>query len=575
MPLTAEPPIVLVDPGQDYVPCTVVVQTSGGLLRQLWERSDFTQWTRVPSGDVVGDPDLPPGSGRITRAVRPGQVVEVVLAYDIDFDPNAFLNPTALDGRVAVPGLRRDARSPNLASDEAFPAAGTAFGWQVNAAVPVFAMARVAEAPPRTDSVGLLAFPTAPLSSAIGGSFTRRPYLEAPANLPGHALHALLLLVDEQGNWSLRDQPFTLLERAITVKHQTIHIVNDGAAGDSSASFFVWTLLGNRLRNRVTVPDQDISDRPSPGHESEEFIDLTRFAEHQVDIDPFTVQKAAGGDADNDTSVLAVLSRGVGDVALDADNIAGNFLPGPAPGAGQPANLFSGVIIDVRNAVFDFPVGRGVETFHDREFIVKAKPLNSEFEYDVVSSVSVDYGRTGSTISPLTVDAQFVGWTDADHLGCRGLLYGATVTVTGPMGTAFYLNSDYTGFSSADFTPPLPRTGMVEVVGGRDHAFAVAFAVPVTDPVFYLGSLGSVLTLPAGTQVTRLGGDNGFTVDGNVIRGAAQGTAGPDGTPRPNDSNGTAQLIGTFTTIRFSLTPNYDDNGGTIPDGVFLQLGAA
>lgn len=574
MPLSAEPPIVLIDPGLDFVPFTVVVRTSGGLLPRLWERRDFAQWTPVPSGDVVHGPDPAPGSGRITRAVRLGQVVEVVLAHDIDFNPNQSLDPIEPDGRVAVPGVRSGGRSPNLASDEAFPEAGTAFGWQVNAAVPVFAMAQVAAAPPATDPTGLLAF-RAPLSSAIGGAFTRRTYLEALANLPGRTLHALLLLVDEQGNWSLRDKPFTLLERAITVEHQTIHIVNDGAPGDTSASFFVWTLLGNRLQNRVSVPEQDISDRPSPGHESEEFIDLTRFAEHQVDIDPFTVQEAAGGDPGNDTSVLAVLSRGVGDVTFDTDNVASNYLPRPAPGAGQPANLFSGRIIDVHNAVFGFPVGRGVETLHGREFIVKAKPLNSEFEYDVVSSISVRYGSTGSATSPLTVDAQFVGWTDADHLGCRGLLYGSAVTLTGPMGTAFYLNSDYTGFDSADFTPPLPRTGMVEVVGGRDHAFEVTFAVPVTDPVFDLGSLGSVLTFPAGTQVTRLSGDDGFTVDGNVIRGVAQGTPGPDGTPRPNDSNGTAQLIGTFTTIRFTLTPNYDDNSGTIPDGVFLQLGAA
>ena len=231
-----------------------------------------------------------------------------------------------------MPGLRGDGRVANLASDEAFPEAGTAFGWQVTAAVPVFAMAQVAVARPGTNAAGLLVFDTGPLSSATGGAFTRRPYLEAPADLPGHTLHALLLLVDEQENWSQRDQPFTLLQRAVTVNHRTIHIVNDGAAGDTSASFRVWTVLGNRLRYQVVVPDQDISDRPSPGHESEELIDLTRFAGHQVDLDPFTVQRAADGDAGNDTGVLAVLTRGVGDVTFAPDNIAANFFPGPAPG---------------------------------------------------------------------------------------------------------------------------------------------------------------------------------------------------------------------------------------------------
>ena len=82
-----------------------------------------------------------------------------------------------------------------------------------------------------------------------------------------------------------------------------------------------------------------------------------------------------------------------------------------------------------------------------------------------------------------------------------------------------------------------------------------------------------MLALPLGAPVARLSGDDGFEVDGNVIRGAAQGTPGPNGTLRTKDSAGTAKLTGTFTRIPFTLTPNYDDNGGTIPDGVFLHSG--
>ena len=99
MPLSAEPPLVLIEPGQDQVPFTVVALTAGELVAQLWERRDFAQWTRVPAGDVVHDADLPPRSGRITRAVGPGGLVEVVLTYDIDFDPEQVPRPDRAHGR--------------------------------------------------------------------------------------------------------------------------------------------------------------------------------------------------------------------------------------------------------------------------------------------------------------------------------------------------------------------------------------------------------------------------------------------------------------------------------------------
>ena len=115
---------------------------------------------------------------------------------------------------------------------------------------------------------------------------------------------------------------------------------------------------------------------------------------------------------------------------------------------------------------------------------------------------------------------------------------------------------------------------MVEIVGGRGHSFTLSFGVALQDPIFHLGSLASVLTFPAGTAVTRLSGHVGFVVAGNVVTGtAANPVPGPDGTMGLSDSNGSIQLSGTFTTITFTLVPNFAD--GNIPDGVFLQVGGA
>jgi hypothetical protein len=181
----------------------------------------------------------------------------------------------------------------------------------------------------------------------------------------------------------------------------------------------------------------------------------------------------------------------------------------------------------------------------------------------------------GSSSSPLSLDLgfqDFVHWSSATPAGAKGTLHGRDVTLVGPMGTAFFLHDDYPNFASAAFTPRLPATGMVEIVGGQGHSFTLDFGGVLQDPVIHLGSLGSILTFMSGTAVIRLSGDAGFSVDGSLVTGiAANPVAGPDGTLGPSDSNGTVRLTGAFATITFTLVPNFAD--GSIPDGVFLQLG--
>ena len=172
---------------------------------------------------------------------------------------------------------------------------------------------------------------------------------------------------------------------------------------------------------------------------------------------------------------------------------------------------------------------------------------------------------------PVEPTLEFVRWEIPEQHGsiANGALRGFPVTLEGPLGTAFF-RDNYPNFSSAAFTPQLASTGMIEIVGAPGHSFTLTFGAPLTDPIMELGSLGSVLTFPAGTAVTPLSGDAHFTVADNVVTGGGP-IPGPDGTPVQTDSNGSIQLTGTFSAITFTLVV-HDVNPG-VTDGVLFQIG--
>ena len=208
---------------------------------------------------------------------------------------------------------------------------------------------------------------------------------------------------------------------------------------------------------------------------------------------------------------------------------------------------------------------------------MSARLQGSGADYSVLLRIDGAITQSGAalTVEPANLGpADFVHWAAAQPNGAVGTLHGAPVTLTGPMGTAFYLRDDYPGFAGPQFTPRLPATGMVELVGAFGHAFTVQFQSRVEDPVLHLGSLASVLTFPPGIGVTRLSGDDGFRVVGSSVSGqAAAPVVGSDGSLGPSDSNGSAVVIGVFDALSFTLTPTFGD--GTARDGVFLQVGGS
>ncbi len=163
----------------------------------------------------------------------------------------------------------------------------------------------------------------------------------------------------------------------------------------------------------------------------------------------------------------------------------------------------------------------------------------------------------------------FADWTAVGDNVATGTLLGHEVTFSGtvvddpPSST---VDGSSNLFSESMFTPPIALGDHLSFrISAPSSSYTLDFGSPTTDPIIDLGSDGSTLTFPAGTNITRVSGDAGLTVTGNVVTGAGNLTVDPVGL---NDSNGTIQLDGTFQTISFTATTDYS------LDGVYIQVGA-
>ncbi|GGT08928.1 hypothetical protein GCM10010271_08790 [Streptomyces kurssanovii] len=175
----------------------------------------------------------------------------------------------------------------------------------------------------------------------------------------------------------------------------------------------------------------------------------------------------------------------------------------------------------------------------------------------------------------------FVDWTFRNEERTRavGTLGGHQVTLTGtaagpvsefkPLGAA-YLDENWEQFGLDLFTPQMPDSDMIEIVGLTGHSFTIGFETEVQDLVLHLGSLASTLvfTDPANVTVTKLSGDDDFQAEGNKVEGQYHEPS--DG--GPSDSNGSVRLRGRqpFSSLTFTLVPNHPVTGH---DGVHFQLG--
>lgn len=160
--------------------------------------------------------------------------------------------------------------------------------------------------------------------------------------------------------------------------------------------------------------------------------------------------------------------------------------------------------------------------------------------------------------------AEFADWTGVSANVASGTLLGRPISLSGSHVSdppASTVNGTSAVFNETFFSPPLLASDAIEFRGFAGFSYTLQFAAPVENPILHLDSLGSTLTFPVGTQITKLSGEATFTVSANAVAGV------PDGAN--DDASGTVRLSGSFQSLGFSA----EFPGGS-PDGIYLQVGA-
>ena len=161
----------------------------------------------------------------------------------------------------------------------------------------------------------------------------------------------------------------------------------------------------------------------------------------------------------------------------------------------------------------------------------------------------------------------FTDWTivDTSANAAVGSLNSASVTFTGSDINFGVTDGSFTGFNFSFFDPPLAASDVVEFKADPSvFTYTISLSLALTNPRLHLASLGSTLDF-SGISLTKLSGQSTFVVSGSTVTG--QVDAGGSGF---NDSNGTIQLNGTFTSITFTAHAP-----PAISDGIDMQLGVA
>lgn len=348
----------------------------------LWERIVGEAWTPIDPLEDRVIPEKgkdPKEEGFFLQELHPGQTYQVRMYHDESVDPNR--SDQSADAEASAVGLLKGVGPSELISLDEHGAGGTFFECHVRTVVATQAFLQVSAAPPTFDAEEFGSFKSV-LGDDTDEVLATSHALEvaSEALLPGNPFHALLLVVDGEGNWQMEHHAFTTKRRRVTIGFEELHVINDGAEGNNEARFTNWILQGNRIQSVCNVPEQEITDRPSPGEELLEHIPLGFHCGLPITLGPERIT------ADNWR--LAILTRGIAPVTIGSDEKAGNFLPGPP---GSSPDIFGGSPFPGAN--FPFPVGSKREEMKDEPFEVTAIPFASddELRYSVLALFSVEY----------------------------------------------------------------------------------------------------------------------------------------------------------------------------------------
>ncbi len=152
--------------------------------------------------------------------------------------------------------------------------------------------------------------------------------------------------------------------------------------------------------------------------------------------------------------------------------------------------------------------------------------------------------------STIMADPTFVDWISISSTTdtANGTLGGvdvdlATVRINGSDSVT---NETSTAFSSLAFDPPLPTSDAVGIELLENHVTAITFSAAVLNPILHFDDIHSQIQFLGNPSVVKLSGESGFTVSNNILQGSV--------IPGVRDTDGTVQLLGSFTTISFTST---------------------
>jgi hypothetical protein len=380
--LEASPEIVVVASAMTTA-ATEIHYVSRGGQPFVWERFGLGSWSKVTLEDRVtrsdsGDPDI---DGYFSATMTAGAFYQVRLYDDFLIDPNLD-DPSESESRalatLMVPALLETGRGTLIVSRDQSPG-GTNYAQKVLTNVPTNCFLRIGNSEPVPDIHGNLRFSEQLLAKL---DFLNQSHnLQLEPLLPGNDFWALGLVFDKAGRYDTFVHPFRTLIRKVTINFNELHVINDGALGDTTAEFNIWVREGNETIAHYffgAIDNFPISDRPDPGHETEEHIPLPQQGVSPVIIGPKRVTP--------DNHDIGILIRGLARHKIESNEPCANYFP---------ASQFPDDTPHVRtpnDARFGFPTG-SAESVSNATFVVRARPeiTGNEFEFDVWSLVTVEY----------------------------------------------------------------------------------------------------------------------------------------------------------------------------------------
>jgi hypothetical protein len=373
--ITPSPVMINVDADPPQTSGEARVSYHADFTPYLWERILGNPWTH-PSLD---------SSHQWTITLNPGDIYQVLMYDWLDADPNVAIDdpvsPLATATTVGLP--KRTPTTLITADPEAFFAGGTYVQWRPKTTTPTRAVMQVGLDEPDQDADGVevIANPIWTVEEDFTNFHTLLFGSDARPLLPGTDYWATLLVFDAAGRWQSVKQPFTTRKRTVEIILQEIHIIDDGSPGHNDASFRLWICEGDTFVSACALPEQEISDRPSPGEEYMEHIGLSAACVVPLRFGPSAVTA--------ERRRVSILTRGIAKSTFGKDDISGNF----DPDNGFPDN--PPLQSSIRDHAFLYLPAGPDEALDEAEFTTYADPLNNpddnEFSYEVIGVYSVKY----------------------------------------------------------------------------------------------------------------------------------------------------------------------------------------